>query len=237
MTDGTSLQRLTRATLDAFATRGLALVDVTCEARDRQRVRLDLAGQRLHLVLDGAAPGTFVLELRDALHLDGQRHPGILATSVVVANELHARLQHVRFVFSDAASAQPIRVAALAPDEVRCEAPDDARTDAPAHARIDAPGEVRTGRPGDARFEARDDPLLHAPTIGQDGAPDPMAGTAAAPDVLVSVHFSTPLFETSATHWHAAFELGLDALLYAAARLQHELELAGYHLVGPLDPT
>ena len=228
MTDETSLQRLTRATLDAFATRGLALVDVTCEARDRQRVRLDLAGQRLHLVLDGAAPDTFVLELRDALHLDGQCHPGILATSVVLANELHARLQHVRFVFSDAASAQPIRVAALAPDEVRCEAPDDAHIDAPGHARIDAPG--------DARFEARDDPLLHAPNIGQDGAPDTMTGTAAAADVLVSVHFSTPLFETSATHWHAAFELGLDALLYAAARLQHELELAGYHLAGPLDP-
>ena len=168
MTDETSLQRLTRATLDAFTTRGLALVDVTCEARDRQRVRLDLAGQRLHLVLAGAAPGTFVLGLREA------------------------------------------------------------RTDAPGHARINARD--------DARFEARDDPPLHAPNMGQEDAPDAMAGTAAAANVLVSVHFSTPLFETSATHWHAAFELGLDALLYAAARLQHELELADYHLAGPLDP-
>lgn len=171
MTDETSLDKLTRTALDAFATRGLALVEVTCEARDRQRVRLDLAGQRLHLVLDQATPNTFVLELRDALHLDGQCQPGIVATTAVLANELHARLQHVRFVFSDAATAHPIRLAALAPD-----------------------------------------------------------------DVLVSVHFSTSLFEASATHWHAAFELGLDALLYAAARLQHELELAGYQLAGPLNP-
>ena len=225
MTDETSLHRLTRTALDAMATRGLALVDVTCEARDRQRVRLDVAGQRLHLVLDGAAPGTFVLELRDALHLDGCSQPGILATTVVLANELHGRLQHVRFVFNDAASAQPIRVAALARDDARDDVRGDARDDA------------RTDAPGDARFEERDDTPLDAPIMGGDGAPDALAGAAAAADVLVSVHFSTALFETSATHWHAAFELGLDALLYAAARLQHELELAGYHLVGPLDPT
>ncbi len=88
--------------LDAFGPRGLRLVDVESPQPGKHRIRFDLDGYRLHLITDEEAPNTFALDLRDALHIDEQAHPGTLAAALELINFLHARIHHVRFVLTDA---------------------------------------------------------------------------------------------------------------------------------------
>jgi len=107
MTEDTSNTLTVMHVLEAFAQRGLELIDIEHASAHEWRARFDLDGHRLHLPFDERHGDVFSLELRDAIHLDERRHPGIALLAGTIVNELHARVPHVRFVFSalnDAAS-------------------------------------------------------------------------------------------------------------------------------------
>ncbi len=97
--------------LDAFATRGLCLVEVVTEQRGKHRFSFDLEGHRLDMLSDDGAPHTFAMDLREALLIDDRAHPGALAATVELINFLHGRLEHVRFVLTDASGEVPRRAA------------------------------------------------------------------------------------------------------------------------------
>ncbi len=105
MLDDQSATPVIQRALDAFAPRGLRLVDVETSEPGQHRIRFDLIGHRLHLLVDDDAPQTFVLDLRDALFIDEERHPGAIATTLELINFLHGHVHFARFLLTDAASA------------------------------------------------------------------------------------------------------------------------------------
>ncbi len=95
---------IARRALDAFAPRGLRLVEIEATGPGQQRTKFDLIGHRLHLVTDEDTPQTFVLELRDALHVSEDQHPGAIATTLELINYLHAHIHYARFLMTDVSS-------------------------------------------------------------------------------------------------------------------------------------
>lgn len=158
--------------LEAFSPRGLRLVEADLTANGDTRVRFDLEGYRFDLIVEEVTPQTLVLELCDVLRVDSARYPGAMARTFELANYLHGRVDHVRFLIDSA-----------------------------------APG------PADRRL-ARVSPVLEDDDDGEHGA-------------LISVSFSAPLFDGRPERLVEAFDLGVDALLYALGRMQDELLQVG----------
>jgi hypothetical protein len=104
MTQVSIIAQLIAIVLDAFRSRGLVLVDVEAESDGRHRIRFDLDGHRLHALVDERSLDTFVLELQDALVLDEVSHPGIIAATIHLINDLHGRIHFVRFMVGDLAA-------------------------------------------------------------------------------------------------------------------------------------
>jgi hypothetical protein len=114
MTVDTAVAPIVGVALEAFADRGLRIVDVETPAPGVHLVRFDLDGHRLHLVTDEQAPQTFALDLRDALYIDEDRMPGVIGATLELVNFLHARIHHVRFYLTDAGSEDAVGVASRA---------------------------------------------------------------------------------------------------------------------------
>jgi hypothetical protein len=95
---------IAKRALEAFAPRGLRLVEVEESGPGQQRLKFDLIGHRLHLVTDERDDETFVLELRDALHISEDLYPGALATTLELINYLHAHVHYARFLMTDVSS-------------------------------------------------------------------------------------------------------------------------------------
>lgn len=95
-----SLDRTLERLLEAYAGRGMSLVDVTQPAPRSWQVRLDLDLHRLHLrVSDDPAEG-LMLELCDAVICNELRYPGIIAAVGSVGNALQKRIAHLRCLYT-----------------------------------------------------------------------------------------------------------------------------------------
>lgn len=84
------------AVIDAYAQRELTLLDLQRVSPTSTVVAFELAGEPLHMLIDDAAPSSLVLERGERYRLSGSDE---VACALAVANELHERLLHVRFVF------------------------------------------------------------------------------------------------------------------------------------------
>lgn len=93
------------AVIAAFTQRELSLRDLARVSPTCHRVAFDLAGTSIHMLVDDAAPSTFMLEFPEPfqLDLDEEAVPAALAT----INELHESLPHVRFLLRDASTGLP----------------------------------------------------------------------------------------------------------------------------------
>lgn len=101
------------AVIDAYAQRELTLLDLQRVSPTSTVVVFELAGEPLHMLIDDAAPSSLVLERGERYRLVG---PDAVACGFALANELHERLLHVRFVFEhDDDSVALVRVRFTAP--------------------------------------------------------------------------------------------------------------------------
>lgn len=144
------------AIIDAFSGRELSIVDLWRVSPTAHVVEFDLADERLHLLVDEAAPANLVLELAEAHPL---RDADAVALALEVANELHDRIHHVRFVVRR----QPVGDATAARRDA------GALTPASVHIRFTAPlfGPDLAGACRDA-FDVGVDALFYAlDRIGQ----------------------------------------------------------------------
>lgn len=89
-----------RCLLETFGARGLELIDSVLDANGSWLVRFDLSGYRLHLSVSPEPGRGAVLEMKDVVIVDEQRHRGMTNAVGSIGNDVQQRVPHVRVLYA-----------------------------------------------------------------------------------------------------------------------------------------
>ena len=95
-----SFDQHVRCILETFGPRGLNLVDSSVDAAGSWLVRFDLSGYRFHLSVSPEPGRGAVLEMRDVVIVDEQRHPGMTNAVGSIGNAVQQRIPHLRVLYA-----------------------------------------------------------------------------------------------------------------------------------------